>query len=80
MPDQFGNLQSFEFEDLLEGYHWREDHKNMMQAYWTSCIMSVHTKRPVKPTDLWKTKTKKKNKKDDEKHLREVFKLQGGEK
>jgi hypothetical protein len=62
---------------LLDGYNWREDHNGKIQAYWTSRLMSVHTKKPVKPTDLWKSPKEKvkRDKKADAEHLREVFKL-----
>lgn len=73
-------MQPHEFELLLDGYNWRENHYCEIQAYFTAAAMSVHTKNPVKPTDLWKptknnaNKRSKRRKKSDEAYLREVFK------
>lgn len=55
-PEQFEQLQPHEFELLVEGYDWRENHNGEIMAYFVSKLMSVHTKNPVKVTDLWKSK------------------------
>jgi hypothetical protein len=71
-------LQPHEFLALLEGYKWRREQDEDMQAYFTAQAMSVHTKRPVQPKDLLKPlrQTKKqRSKDDDEKYLREKFNL-----
>ncbi|MBP2638443.1 MAG: hypothetical protein H6Q72_4350 [Firmicutes bacterium] len=64
---------------MLDGYQWRENHDCERQAYFTAAMMSVHTKKPVKPTDLWKPLKQKKavkcDKKAEEAHLRKVFGL-----
>jgi hypothetical protein len=76
-PWEFERLQVTEFLQLYDGYRWRKEQSENMQAYFTSCAMSVHTKKPVQPKDLLKSIRKspaKHNKKQDESYLREMFK------
>lgn len=78
MPDQFDNLQPHEFMKMWDGYQWRKENRENELAYFTAAAMSVHTKKPVSPKELLKPlrqKVKKqRNKKNDEAHLKEVFK------
>ncbi|WP_084575285.1 hypothetical protein [Sporomusa malonica] len=65
---------------LWDGYVWRQERDENLLAYFTACQMSVHTKKPVKFGDLLKPlrqkKTVKRDKKQEEAHLRETFKEQ----
>lgn len=76
MPEQFEQLQPGEFLQLWDGYIWRKEQREEETAYFTSCLMSVHTKRPVQPKDLLKPlrQPRKHNKKQDEAYLQEQFK------
>lgn len=76
-PWEFEQLQPGEILQLWEGYIWRQEQQENTLAYFTSCQMSVHTKRPVSPKDLLKPirQPKKRNKKQDEEYLKEQFKL-----
>jgi hypothetical protein len=49
---------------MWDGYQWREDRDNRIRAHFAAAQMSVHTKKPVKATDLYKPQKNKKSKAD----------------
>lgn len=53
-PPQFWKMTPKELHYLLEGYLWRRDDRGTMLANFTAAIVSPHTKRRVKASDLYK--------------------------
>jgi len=81
LPDEFGRLQPHEFEQLLDGYRWRQEHQENMTAYWVHCLMACQVKKPPTPAQLVKPlRQLPRNKKKEAEELRELFKdrLPGG--
>ena len=74
-PREFEELQPCEFEQLLEGYKWRQENTENLMAYFTACQMSVHTKHPVSPMALLKPlrpKQVSENRKSDVEYFKEM--------
>lgn len=76
MPWQFEQLQPHEFYLLLDGYKWRQEQQENMQAYWVANVMAPHLKKAVTPKELLKPfrREKQKQKSNNAQYLREQFK------
>lgn len=55
-PHQFWALTLGEFNDLMEGWKWRDEHEFELLAWQTAHLLNVHTKRRITPQDLLKKK------------------------
>jgi hypothetical protein len=81
-PTEFGELQPYDFHELLDGYRWRQERQEAMSAYWVHCLMACQIKKPPTPAQLLKPlREPPRNKKQDEAELRKMFgnRLPGGE-
>ena len=87
-PWEFERLQPHEFNDMADGYVWRQEQQENVLAYFTCQLLNVSgksLKKPITPLKLLeplRTKKKKQSSKaKDEAYLRKQFsKALGGEK
>lgn len=53
-PHEFWRLTLGEFNDLFEGWKWRDEHDMEMLAWQTAHLLAPHTKRRITVKDLLK--------------------------
>lgn len=52
-PDQFWRMTPKEIHFVMEGYLWRRDDLHIHLSRYTAATISPHTKKRIKPKDLY---------------------------
>lgn len=53
-PREFWELTPKELYYVQEGYLWRRDDRGIMLSSFTAALLAPHTKRRIKPSELYK--------------------------